>query len=332
MVARHVIARLLETFFSRWWLYVLPVIALIGLGVYTAGSTADSYRSSAVLSADISPLLADLQGVSPIESEYYETSADVMSRQINESLQTDAFLQVVAAAAGIPADSTEVTLLDVRRSVSASASGRNLLTVKASTIDPLLAQRLVQSTIDVFLQSVIDDQISTATTTLKYLQDQQVRLQDDYDQATDALYEYLGENPASLEEERPVEVEFEISRRNQIVERADGRLAANLDSILAAELLIEQATSDAAQTLSVVDPPTLPLAPEAGVRVVVLTVGVFAVLGVLLMLGSVVAASLLDRSLRFAEEVRTSLGVEVLAVVPVEAGRRGRRRRVATLT
>ena len=332
MIARHVIARLFETFFSRWWLYILPVIALTGLGVYTAGSRADTYRSTAVLRADIEPLLTDLQGISPIDSDYWESSADAMSRQINESLRTDAFLQVVAAGAGIPADSTELTLLDVRESVSASASGRSLLTVKASTVDPVLAQALVQSTITTFLQSVIDDQISTAETTLNYLQDQQVRLQEDYDQASDALNRYLTDNPPNVEGIRPFEVDFEISRLSSIVERADGRLAASQDDILAAQLVIEQATSDAAQTLSVVDPPTLPIAPEAGLRAVVLTVATFVVLGVLLMLGTIVAASLLDRSLRFAEEVRASLGVEVLAVVPVERSRRGRRRRAAALT
>ena len=113
--------------------------------------------------------------------------------------------------------------------------------------------------------------------------------------------------------------------------RANDRLSATLDDIDAAQLRIEQATSDAAQTVSVVDPPKLPLGPETGLRDVVMTVGTFAALGVLLMLGGVVAGSLLDRSLRFPEEIRASLGVEVLAVVPVEQhGRSKRRRRALT--
>ncbi|MGH9134920.1 MAG: hypothetical protein ACRDZZ_13355, partial [Ilumatobacteraceae bacterium] len=311
MIARHVIARLLETFFSKWWLYILPVVALTGLGIYTAGSKADTYRSTAILKADVEPLITDLQGFTPIDSEYWESSAEAMSRQINEELHTDAFLQEVATAAGIPADSTEVTLLDVREAVSASAGGRSLLAVRASTVDPVLAQALVQSTIDTFIQSVIDDQISTATTTLEYLKDQQVRVQADYDAAADARNKYLAANPPPVEGDRPIEVGLEISRLSTVVDRVDARLAATGDNILAAELLIEQATSDAAQTLSVVDPPTVPIAPEAGLRAVVMTVATFAVLGMLLMLGAVVAASLLDRSLRFAEEVRASLGVEV---------------------
>ncbi len=124
----------------------------------------------------------------------------------------------------------------------------------------------------------------------------------------------------------PVEEEFEITRLNRIVERADTRLADLLDDIQAAQVRTAQATSEATQTIRVVDPPELPVVPEAGLRDFVMTVGTFTVLGVLLMLGGVVAASLLDRSLRFAEEIRASLGVEVLAIIPVDRRARGKTR------
>ena len=222
-----------------------------------------------------------------------------------------------------------MTIFDVRDSIWASDDGQSLLTVNARTIDPQLAQRLVESTINTFLQTVVDDQISNGTATKNYLVDQQVQLQGDYENATDALRDFLLANPEPSDGERSVEEELEISRLNRIVERADTRLADTLDDIRAADLLIEQATSDATQTLRVVDAPTLPAVPETGLRKVVMTVGTFVVLGVLLMIGAVVGASLLDRSLRFAEEIRSSLGVEVLAVVPVEQRGRGRRRRRA---
>ena len=91
------------------------------------------------------------------------------SRQINESLRTDDFVARVRTAAGIPADSLVVTLEDVRSSLSASAGGQSLLAVNASTVDPQLAQRLVQSTIDTYIKDVIDNQVLDSTTTLNYL-------------------------------------------------------------------------------------------------------------------------------------------------------------------
>jgi hypothetical protein len=330
VIARHVIARLLETFFGRWWLYILPVVALIGLGVYTAGSKADSYRSTAGLSAARDTLLGELQDVAGVDTLAFESPAEAASRRINEALRSNAFVQLVATGAGIPDDSAVVTLDDVRTSVWASPEGQNLLSVNADTINPQLAQLLVQSTIDTFLQVVVDNQISDSTATVDYLTDRQVQLQADYDDAIGVLNDYLRAHPEPFDQsDRPVEEELEISRLNRIVERADTRLSDTLDDIQAAQLRIEQATSEAAQTLSVVDPPDLPLTAESGLRDVVMTIGTFGVLGGLLMVGAVVAASLLDRSLRYAEQIRASLGVEVLAVVPVEPRGRARRRRRA---
>ena len=79
MIARHVIARLLETFFRRWWLYIIPVVALLGVGVFTAGREADTYRSSAVLTASDQTLLDELQNVSRSDVLAFESPADANS-------------------------------------------------------------------------------------------------------------------------------------------------------------------------------------------------------------------------------------------------------------
>jgi uncharacterized protein involved in exopolysaccharide biosynthesis len=330
MIARHVIARLLETFFRRWWLYLIPVVALLGVGVFTAGRKADTYRSSAVLTASDQTLLDELQNVSRSDVLAFESPADATVRRINEALSTDEFIRLVRAGAGVPDDSLIVTIDDVRRDVWASSGGQNVLRVNASTLDPQLAQRLVQATIDEFIKSVINNQISESTTTVDYLKEQQQRYEEEYDEATAALLDYLRVHPAPFDDsDRPVEEDFEIERLRSAVTRADERLSSTLDDIQAAQLRIEQATSDATQTVAVVDPPSLPVAPETGLRAVVMTVATFGVLGMLLLLGSVVAASLLDRTLRYPEEIRSSLGVEVLAVVPIDSRSKGRRRRKA---
>ncbi len=123
MIARHVIARLLETFFRRWWLYILPLVAMIGLGIYTAGNKADAYHSVAVLSAADETLLDELQGASRTDTLAFESPADATARRINEALRTDEFVRVVRDAAGVPADSLLVTIEDVRRDVWASSGG-----------------------------------------------------------------------------------------------------------------------------------------------------------------------------------------------------------------
>jgi uncharacterized protein involved in exopolysaccharide biosynthesis len=329
MNPRYVIARLLETFFARWWLYLLPLVALVGLGVYTAGSQTDTYRSSAVLRAT-DPLLGQLQEVSLADTQWWESPADAASRGINESLRTDAFVQAVVADTGIAIETLMLGFDDIRQSVWASASGRTLVSVNASTVDPVLAQALVKSTIKTYQESLVGDQISEATTTLKFLEDQRVRQEQAVQDAADELNAYMDGNPPDAQGDRTAEQLLQIERLNARIATADERLSETLDDIQAAELVIQQATSEASQTLRVVDDATVPFGPETGLRKVVMTVATFAALGLLLMVGAVVAASLLDRSLRFAEEVRSSLGVEVLAVIPVERrGGRGRRRRGA---
>jgi uncharacterized protein involved in exopolysaccharide biosynthesis len=324
VIARHVVARLLETFFRRWWLYVLPIVLLVGLGVFTAGRKADTYRSTAVLRAD-ETLIAELQDVARIDTLDFESPAGATARQINEALRTDDFVRLVSEGAGIPEDSLVVTFANIRRDVWASAEGQRLVSVNASTLDPQLAQRLVESTITTYTQAIVDSQVKDSEVTLELLAEQQAQYQTDLETATEDLRTYLIQNPEPLDG-RTVLEQFEVDRLSGAVTRADDRLSKTADDIQAAELRREQATSEATQTLRVVDPASFPLAPTSGLRDVVFTVGTFAILGVLLMVGAVVGASLLDRSLRFAEEVRARLGVEVLAVVPVEP-RSGRRRR-----
>jgi capsular polysaccharide biosynthesis protein len=54
----------------------------------------------------------------------------------------------------------------------------------------------------------------------------------------------------------------------------------------------------------------------SGLRAMVMTVGVYAVLGLLLSIGSVVAAAALDRTIRTPDDVAAKLGLDVIAVVP----------------
>jgi uncharacterized protein involved in exopolysaccharide biosynthesis len=322
MNARFVIARLLETFFARWWLYLLPLVALLGLGIYSAGSKADTYHSTAVLSVE-DPLLEDLAPRS--DAQWWESPAEAAARRVNESLRTDAFVAVVAESAGVDPAAGVLTLGEVRQGVWAAPNGRNLLTVNASTFDPELAQRLVRSTIDNYIQRVVDQQVSTGTATVEFLQRQQEAQQEELDKAAEALDTYLLTHPA--DGVRPSDEEVALNRLNRDVDSAVQRLNDTLDSIQQAQLVVQEATSDVTQTLREIDPPTFEPSPAVGIRDTVMTVATFGVLGMLLLVGGVVAGSLLDRSLRFAEEVRSSLGVEVLAVVPFE--QRGRRRRGA---
>ena len=258
----------------------------------------------------------------------FESPAQATARRINESLRTDEFVREVRTAAGVPADSLIVTVADVRESVWASAEGQNLLTVNASTLDPQLAQRLVQSTIDTFLQAVVDDQIRDSTVTKNYSSNRRgyrervrpsnrctLRL---HPRAPEPLRQSAAHSRSSSRSTvsiatSPVPTSVCLTRSTTSRRPAPYRAGD------------ERCNADVERCR----PAVAPVIPTAGLRDTVMTVGTFGVLGMMLLVGGVVAASLLDRSLRFAEEIRSSLGVEVLAVVPVESRGQERHRRGA---
>jgi len=59
-VARPFISRLLETFFRRKWLYLLPLVPFIALGVLTVLTTEPSYRSTAVVRVKLDTVLGQV--------------------------------------------------------------------------------------------------------------------------------------------------------------------------------------------------------------------------------------------------------------------------------
>ena len=134
--------------------------------------------------------------------------------------------------------------------------------------------------------------------------------------ATDALDEYLVAHPAGEEENRPINETAEIDRLRAAQARADELVTETqlqLDDALAAA---QQAQRVVDRQLRTLDEPALPLAPEAGLKNLVLTVAVFVVLGSILSATLIVLAAIFDRSIRTPHDIEVNFGLDVLAVVP----------------
>ena len=76
-----------------------------------------------------------------------------------------------------------------------------------------------------------------------------------------------------------------------------------------------------------IDEPEVPFGPEPRLKKAVLTVGLFAFVGGFISFGAVALATVMDRSLRSADDVEALLELPVLSVVPEgtppKQGRRG---------
>jgi capsular polysaccharide biosynthesis protein len=319
VVSRYTVVRLLECFFRRWWLFVLPVVLLVGAGVALVVVKKPVYRSVGTINVASTTLLSTLQDVRGDPGYGYDTPAAATSKQLNSQLSTDQFVRDVVARAkldGLVAGGV-LTMEGVRASITSWPAGSNLLNVVASSSDPEVAQRLASSTIDTFIQGVVDSNIGDSSAATGFFSNLLKTYQVDVDQARQALEAYFKSHPApSFGRVRPDDEQAQLVRLNADVSKAQDRYNSVLSKSEDARLSTEQTKNDIGRRLRLVDPPQVPGAPQPRLRAAVLAVSLFLALGVLLSVAAVVVAAVLDHSFRSAGEIRDRLGLRVLAVVP----------------
>lgn len=317
-MTRQVLLRLLDTFFRRWWLYAVPLVLLVGLGVLNARSSTDNYRSAGTMNVEGATVLSELGNLRGDAGFGYATPAQGISQQMNSLLQTDSFVKEIVADAGLQeaVDTQVLTLGEVRRSLGALPDGNNLVRIGAQSQYPEVAQRLAQSGIDNFVQWATDMKVSQSETAEKFYAGQLPGYESEVTAAREALNGYLIQNPVPPGSDRPDVQETEVSRLNALIAQAETRYNTALDKREEARLSSEQTRIDVSQRLRLIDPPEPAVAPDGRLRGMVMSLAMFTVIGILLSLATVVVGLVLDRSICFPEEARERLGVRVLGVVP----------------
>ncbi len=149
-MSRSLLMRMLENFFRRWYLYLIPVVLLGVLGFLSVSKTQSSFKSIGTFNVESSTVLGSLTG-SADPGFGYDTPAAATSKRIMAQLQTDQFVNDIASRAGLSLATSGpgLTAAKVRSGIAASANGSNLVQVSASAADPNVAQKLAASTIAV---------------------------------------------------------------------------------------------------------------------------------------------------------------------------------------
>lgn len=317
-LTRRVVLNLLEAFFKRPWLYLLPLVLMIALGVASVIGTGREFRSVGTLSTSNTSLLTDLTETGGGSAASWETPAAMTSRNLNELLRTQLFLRDVFTRAGVGDAVTQQPALgfELGESISATADGDYLVRVSATTDSPELSQRLAQASIDGYVQYRIDQDVTNSSEAATFLE---ARLEDADGVLTSArqdLDDYVAEVGASSATDIPLAQQLEIDRRTRVVDRAEAQYERALDRRDEAQLALAQAEAVTAQRLQEVDPPEIPAGAEPRLKRMALTVIMFAAIGVILGGALVVLAATLDRTIRIPNDVSAKFGLEVLAVVP----------------
>jgi uncharacterized protein involved in exopolysaccharide biosynthesis len=309
--------RLLETFFRRWYLYLVPVVILAVVGFLSLSSTKSKFQSAGTFNVETSTVLSNLSGTN--DQTFGETPATTTSKQINATLQTDQFIKDVAARSGLQKalESGKISTQWIRSSLTSVTNGANLVTVIAINEDPQVAQRLAQSTIDAFVQSVIDAASSQSTAAVAFFGDLIKTYQADVDNAQKALDQYVTSHPAPAFGQRPETELAEINKLNSAITQAQANYNSAVGKSQDAQLTTEQTKADVGQRLRLIDAPKVPLAPQPKMKKMIFSFGTFLVLGLILTVGAVVVATVLNHTFLTAADVKDRLaGMRLLAVLP----------------
>lgn len=310
---RYLLVRLIENFFRRWWLYLLPTLLMVAVGVYSLSEPKDEYRSAAVIYAESDSFLSELTAVNNAGTSS-EPPASLASRRLANLLSTSTFIDDIATKAGFELDDdVEVA---IRKSVSTWNDGNNLVHIAATTADPGQSLTLVSATIDSFIAWAIESNINEASVAESFYNDLLTTLSTGLSDAQQARATYVAAHPDPVIGARPLAETIEITHLNDAVTTAQRKYDDALAKRDDAQLASMQTETDVTQRLRVVDRPELPTAPESGAKKRIIGFATYLTLGGLLTLAMTVVGTLVDRTIRLPVDVGQRLKAPMLTSLP----------------
>jgi uncharacterized protein involved in exopolysaccharide biosynthesis len=319
-LTRRVVLNVLEAFFRRPWLHLLPLILMLILGGVSAFGKDSVYRSTGTITASpaASNLVSSLaQGNS--QGFGFESQATVVARNINEQLRTTQFLDTIASKIQAdPSNTAERALLRtvIAKDVTAVADGDSLVRVAATTGRPDLSLRLAQETINAYRAAVVDSQVEGSEQDVAFFKKQQDTAKSALDTANKDLLDFVSTNGITDATKVDLATQLALKQKQDEVGRLQTAYDAAVQQLNDANVKVNAARTAVDQQLRVTDPAEAPFAPEPKLKKAVLTVIIFGVLGLLLSLASVIISATLDRTIRVPGDITAKFDLDVLAVVP----------------
>ncbi len=325
---RLVLLRLLESYFRHRWLYFLPIIIMAGIATYVFLDTKPVYISRGVLYVQKESLLSTLTTVRD-DGFTWVTPADATVSEIEELLETDAFVSAVLQQTDIEANKKPDQDLDdlideLRDSLWVQTLGKNnLVLIGVALEEPEVTKQAVDAVTNSYLQWKINADREDSVAAQVFFVDLIEQRKAGLDEARSAMRTYLEQHPQPLRGERPDIEKLEVSRLQSEMDLSEKRLNDVLEKEENARLATNQAESDVRQTYFVIDAPKLPDQPEISTSDALVGPIILVVVGIILSIVAIIGSSLIDRSFRFPIDVRHGIDLPVLAQVPdVRAKRR----------
>ncbi len=316
-LTRRVVLNVLEAFFRRPWLHLLPLILMLAFGGATAFNEKQTYTSTGTITAESSTLIGNLTQ-SNNQGFGYDTPATATARDVNEMLRTNEFLTTVAGHLKTDASPSETALLRevIATSVGAAADGQQLVRIAATTERPDLSYRLADATMQSYIDTIVANDVRQSDSTVSFFDGQVATAKADRDAALAKLNDFLVTNNIDGTAKIPLNLSLQADQLRSEFTRLDNIYSSKVDSLDQAKLASSTAKTEVQQRLRITDTPEEPTAPQPRLRKAMMTLIVFGVLGLLLSLASVIVAATLDRTIRVPGDITAKFDLDVLAVVP----------------
>ena len=305
---RLVLLRLLESYFRHRWLYLMPIVLMMGIGTVSFVNAKPVYTASSKLNVQDAFVRED--------AFYWVTPADATVDEFKRLLDTDAFVRAIVQQTNLENEINEGEKVDdvideMRDAVQVQADGKNLVKVTSTHKDPQVAYQSAVATIGMYKLFKINANREESSTTQDFFAEQVEAHQNTLEEAREELKVYLEQHPEPIRETEALEIE----RLQSAIKQAEVRLANAQQNEENARLATDQVESDVLQTYRVTEV-NLPTERETSKKDALISV----IVGVILSAGGIIGGGLLDRTFRFPIDVRHGIGLPVLAVIPNASG------------
>ncbi len=335
--------RYVETFYRHRLLVIAPLVLCLCISLGVVAVQARTFASTAKIWVD-RPLLT-----ATAPSNIYQTPADEQTAVLQELVKTRSFCVLAAARGSLPQDlqkahaadarapiNRALSLLQGQRSNSSAAltqdqldalvfqtistsatvvaSGPNIVTVTFQYGNPAVAADTAQGIIDQYVDEVLGGQRAEAKTAADFYTTQVASARADLSAADAKVLNYLDAHPDQrLQTAIP---DASLTQLKLVDDQARQRyqtLQTKLDDSQLQSAIVEQATPNG---FRVIDSPLVANQPVSRLKLLLEGGGAGLGAGLMLSLLCLIGLTLMDTSIRSAQDVEPSTGLRLAGVVP----------------
>ncbi len=323
IMLRLITLRVLESYFRRPFLSLLPLILLTIAGVVHIMTKAPEYITAGGIS------VRDEQGVTDVALDFGggglnwgETPSEKAISEFNELMASDSFVNAIMVNTDYvyELDDPDVDEIDVydhiRETVWADKIGDNNFGIFGRADDPVLAQQAVQATIDAFFNFNINTGVRQKQNEVAFWTERYNEEKAEYEGAQAELTAYSAANPKPVRGEEDPVVALEKERLQAVANSAAERYEKARDTLDLATLAFRDEQTATADKYLILDSPSVPEKPTTSLSSNIVVLGIFMAIGALMGIIGVVGGAFLDRSFRYPVDVKESLELPVLGAIP----------------